>query len=215
MDWLEISRDQMTAATLTVAVLLGAAYLWREQRQASSIGLVLPEFHALVPLSQVTQSPETTRDFARTYHSRAVSVRLDGGALVPIDSVLADPENIANLFKQWFPDSAADLGSSALKLLSVGGVVSALEVAELPSYFQGSVYQPVYVLEVAPRSSLVVGIYGFTGSPVMGDRPDLKHTPWALRLRTNNLADGGVWPMEVTVTVGAANGIESSVDLIS
>ena len=89
---------------------------------------------------------------------------------------------------------AASLGAASVARRVVGhlSVTPALQLA-LYTKLPVSLHQPRYVICVG-RGQLRVATYAFVGEPVLGDRPDRKHTPFMLKILTPDLLKGDNMP---------------------
>ena len=84
------------------------------------------------------------------------------------------------------PMKLEELSARLIGNLTVGAAMDALVQMEcIPQMFQNKYV--ILVSAAAQVESVRVLTYGFIGGPESGDRPDMKHTPFMLRLLTENL----------------------------
>lgn len=88
------------------------------------------------------------------------------------------------------PKRLAHLSAQIIGNLTVGAAMDALLASEcVPQMFQNKYCVLVSGSSVRQEESVRVLTYGFIGSPESGDRPDMKYTPFMLRLLTENLLE--------------------------
>ncbi len=84
------------------------------------------------------------------------------------------------------PMKLVELSARLIGNLTVGAAMDVLVQMEcIPQMFQNKYV--ILVSAAAQVESVRVLTYGFIGGPESGDRPDMKHTPFMLRLLTENL----------------------------
>jgi len=90
-----------------------------------------------------------------------------------------DPESFSNLQGRL---AMKDLSRQVAAHISTGPGMQVLLQEQLPPVL----WQPTFVICIS-RSQVRVLTFAFVGEPAIGDRPDRKHTPFMLRMLTDNL----------------------------
>jgi hypothetical protein len=166
-----------------VVVVVTAVYFW-QKRNSTADGLMKP-YEAEISFPD-TKSPEQTeqgRDLERCFAGDGIYVEMNGKTL-SLRSYINDISDLTHLLNRWFPGSDSEaLVASSRAFFSVGGILQAM----VKTPFGISVHQPIRLFRVEPGIMLKLCVLGFAGSPVMGEPPDDKYTPWGLRIESGNL----------------------------
>ena len=117
---------------------------------------------------------------------------------------------LQKVIREWFqqcdvtpPPEAEEMTRISRLIVFNLTVKPAMEVCVACKVFPPAMYQPRFLLGCSGGSysgrpaTLRVFTYGFVGTPVLGDRPDTKATPYLLRLCSSNLLANAQQPVAV------------------